>query len=404
MAWLLGMMAFAATVPRHAHAASSVGVSWWDAVTVGAQIEGGISANPARPANGVNFGALFGDRANQPQLDQITVTVARPIDETRAAYQVGFLLRGLYGADGRYFNIAGVSDHALTGRYQVVPVQAHIDLHLPWLSAHGLDVQTGILAAPMGIETLDPATRPFYTLAYTTEFSTPFEHVGTMAQWHLDDGLDVLFGVDTGNQVSFGGGDNNRAAAGYFGLGAPSLAGGRLAVVYLGRVGPEDAVRALGSSANHAQRFWNDLNLTWHATDRLILTGEFNVLHDEGLRADTVSVVSFASYSLTPTLSLNYRGEIFRDSTGLIVTGFLSDDAYMRAVRGLPADTQNAPATTYGALTLGVDWHPAVRHGVQHFRLRPEIRFDRSLNGTRPFNDLRDTGMFTFGLDAIVGF
>nr|WP_246285511.1 outer membrane beta-barrel protein [Nguyenibacter vanlangensis] len=377
---------------------------WFDAITVSGQIEGGIDANPARPADGNNFGRLIGDRATQALLDQVTITIAKTVDQTSSSYQAGFLLRGLYGADARYYNIAGISDRALTGRNQVMPAQAHLDLHLPWLTRHGLDMQAGILAAPMGVETLDPAMRSFYTLAYTTEYSTPFEHVGAMVQFHATDRWDILFGVDTGNQVSFGHGDDNDAAAGYFGLAGNGLAGGRLSLLYLSRVGPEDAVRALGPRANGAQRFWNDLDMTFKVDDRLSLTGEFNAMHDEGLRADTVSFVGFLGYRLTPTLTVNYRGEIYRDNTGQFVTGFLGDAAYMRALLGEPAATRTAPPTTYGALTLGVTWHPTLGRPFKLFEIRPEIRFDRSLNGTTPFNGLRNAGMFAFGGDALLGF
>ncbi|MBB2178077.1 outer membrane beta-barrel protein [Gluconacetobacter tumulicola] len=377
---------------------------WWSDVTLHGQIEGGINANPARPANGNNFGEFIGDHANQAQLDQITMAVARAVDQNAPTYQIGFKVKALYGADARYYEIAGITDRMMSGRYQFIPAEAHLDMHLPWLTRHGLDMQAGILGSPMGVETLDPATRPFYTLAYTTQYSTPFEHVGAMFQWHATDRFDVLFGVDTGNQVSFGRADNNAAAAGYFGLSGTGFADGRLSFIYLGRVGPENAVRALGNRASSAQRFWNDLNATYKISDRLSVTGEFNALHDEGIRADTYSFVSFLSYQVTPSLTFNYRGEIYRDNTGLVVTSFLGNDAYMRATLGKPADTQSAPPTTYGALTLGLTWHPSPGHGVSLFEIRPEIRFDRSLSGTTPFNDLRNAGMFTFGGDAVLGF
>ncbi|GBQ31939.1 outer membrane beta-barrel protein [Gluconacetobacter sacchari] len=379
-------------------------LDWWRGVTLHGQIEGGINANPARPANGDNFAEFIGDHANQAQLNQVAVTVARPVDQSAPLYQVGFMVRALYGADARYFEIAGITDRMMSGRYQFIPAQAHLDMHLPWLTHHGLDMQAGILGSPMGVEALDPTARPFYTMAYTTQYSTPFEHVGAMFQFHATDRFDVLFGVDTGNQVSFGRGDNNNAAAGYFGLAGSGFAGGRLSFTYLGRVGPEDAVRALGRRADSAQRFWNDLNATYTLSDRLSVTGELNVLHDEGLRADTYSFVSFLSYQLAPSLTFNYRGEIYRDNTGLIVTSFLADNAYMRSTLGWPADTQSAPPTTYGALTLGLTWHPSPGHGASLFEIRPEIRFDRSLSNTTPFNDLRNAGMFTFGGDAVLGF
>lgn len=378
--------------------------SWLQSVTLGAQIEGGINANPARPSNGVNFGQLIGDRANQAQLDQLALTVARAVDTTSSHYDIGFMIRGLYGADGRYFNIAGITDRMMNTRYQFIIPQAHLDVHLPWLTRHGLDMQVGILASPMGVESLDPTLRPFYTLSYTTQYSTPFEHVGAMFQWHLTDHLDALFGVDTGNQVSFGAGDNNHAAAGYFGLSASELANGKLTLTYLGRVGPEDALRSIGRTANTAQRFWNDLSGTYKISDKLSFTGELNVLHDEGLRADTYSFVSYLSYHLTPTLTLNYRGEIYRDNTGQLVTSFIADNAYMQSTLGKPTRTQSAPPTTYGALTLGATWQPTLGHHVKLFEIRPEIRFDRSLNGTTPFNNLRNAGQLTFGADAVLGF
>jgi hypothetical protein len=55
-------------------------------------------------------------------------------------------------------------------------------------------------------------------------------------------------------------------------------------------------------------------------------------------------------------------------------------------------------------MTLGLTWHPDIGHGVRVFEIRPEIRFDRSLNGTTPFNGSRNSGMFTFGGDAMIGF
>jgi len=404
---LFGLSAPAA---RAADAASPglLGLSvsdWANGITYGAQVEGGINANPGRPANGVNYGQFFGDRANQAQLDQIALTLTRAVDTASAGYDIGFLVQTIYGADGRYFNIAGLTDRLMaSSRYQFIIPQAHLDVHLPWLTHHGLDMQAGILGSPMGTENLDPSKRAFYTLSYTTEYLTPFEHVGAMFQWHVRDNIDAIFGIDTGNQVSFGRGDPNNAAAGYFGVAGSNFARGRLSFMYLGRVGPEDAVRAIGPRADGASRFWNDANATYKINDRLSVIGEVNYLHDNGLRADAYSFVTYVSYQITPSLTFNYRGEIIRDNTGLLVTSFLSDNAYMRATLGYPARTQNAPPTTYGALTLGVNWHPTLGHHVKVFQIRPEIRFDRSLNGTAPFNDLRTTGQFTFGADAIIGF
>ncbi|GAJ29452.1 outer membrane beta-barrel protein [Acidomonas methanolica] len=377
---------------------------WLQGVTLQGQIEGGIMANPARPDNGMNFGDYFADHANQVQLNQVTFTLSKAIDPGKPDYQIGFTLEAMYGSDARYYHLLGISNRMTSNRYQLIPAQAHVDVHLPWMTKNGLDIQAGILQAPMGVETLDPTTRPFYTLAYTSQYSVPFENLGAIFHWHIVPMFDFTFGVDTGNQTTFGRNDNNNAAAGYVGFNINGLAGGKLNIVELSRIGPEDAVRSIGRRANTAQRYWNDLIATYTVNDRLSVTGEVNFLHDVGLRAETYSFVSFLAYKLSPTLTFNYRGEIYRDNSGLFVDTFLTNQAYMNAILDIYAPTETAPPTTYGEMTLGVTWHPDLGGGVRVFELRPEIRFDRSLNGTSPFNDRRNTGMFTFGGDAVFGF
>lgn len=377
---------------------------WLQDIALTGLIEGGITANLARPDNGINFGNFLGDHANQAQLNQISLTLTKPIDPSKSTYQVGFTLQGLYGSDARYYHLLGISNRAIGQRYQILPAQAHVDVHAPILTEGGIDMQVGILQAPMGVEVLDPTARPFYTLAYTSQYSVPFEHLGAMFHWHINKMIDLNFGVDTGNQTTFGSNDNNKAAAGYFGFNLNGLAQGKLNVVELSRVGPENAVNTLGPAANTAQRWWNDIAAYYTVDSKLSLIGEFNFLHDDGLRAETWSVVTFAGYKISSSLTFNYRGEIYRDNSGLFVVSFLDNQGYMNAFKGGYAPAETAAPTTYGALTLGLTYRPDLGHGIRVFALRPEIRFDRSLSGTSPFNDNRNSGMFTFGGDAMMGF
>ncbi|MBS0965363.1 outer membrane beta-barrel protein [Acetobacter okinawensis] len=406
--------------PFSAFSSSSSDLSHWlSDVTLIGQIEGGIMANPARPNPGYNFGDFLADHANQVQLNQAEFTLSKAIDTSKNTYQVGFTLEGLYGSDARYYHLVGISDQEWKSRYQLIPAQAHIDVHLPWLTSGGLDMQAGILQAPMGVEGLDPASRAFYTLAYTSEYSVPFQHVGAMFNWHVTPILDVTFGIDTGNQTTFGASDNNSRPAGYFGFNLNNLAGGKLRIVELSRVGPENSWRALGDhyEADHAQRFWNDINATYQVNDKLTLTAEFNYLHDEGIRGigargqfagtDAESFVSFLSYKINKDFTFNYRGEIYRDNTNSMVATFRANNSYMNAIAGRPYDTvpgASGHGTTYGDLSLNVVYRPDLGHHVRIFQLRPEIRFDRALNSTTPFNGGNNNGMFTFGGDAVIGF
>ncbi|MFT8718656.1 outer membrane beta-barrel protein [Acetobacter sp.] len=377
---------------------------WWRGITLAGRIDGGIMANPARPDNGINFGDFIGDHANQAQLNQFALTLSRAIDTTKDDYSFGFTLEASYGSDSRYYHLLGISDRALNARYQIIPAQAHVDAHLPWFTKLGIDMHAGILQAPMGPEAFDPTARPFYTFSYTGQYSVPFEHVGMMATIHVTPMIDVLTGIDTGNQTTFGHNDNNDAPAGYAGVALNNLAGGKLTITELSRFGPEDARFALGGAANHDMRFWNDLMAVYQVTPTVKVTGEFNYLHDDGLRADTYSFVSYLSWDFAKNLTFNYRGEIYRDNTGLMVVNFLSDQGYMNGIAGRNAPTESAPPTTYGDMSLGVTYRTPLSKDLGFFAIRPEVRFDRSLNGTSPFNDGRNTGMFTFGGDAMIGF
>src|SRR5690348_6480104 len=53
---------------------------WIDGIHLSAQLQAGIIGNPSRPADGLNFGQLFTDHANQVQLNQLLLTANKPLD------------------------------------------------------------------------------------------------------------------------------------------------------------------------------------------------------------------------------------------------------------------------------------------------------------------------------------
>lgn len=380
--------------------------NWFSDIDLGLQIEGGAMGNSGHPKNGMNFGQLLPSRSDSGTLNQVSLTITKPVDPIGGGYGLGANIQMLYGSDSQSYIITGISDRWMSGsRYQLTPIQANVALHMPWLTKGGLDAQFGILPSPMGVEVLNPAARAFYTMSYTAQFSNPFEHVGFYGQWHIGDHYAALFGVDAGNQKSFGRGNNNGQPAGYIGFNASQIAGGALSVTYLLRVGPEDPRRLLGNARAHeAQRFWNDINATWQINPKWTLTAEATQVHDEGLKADTWSGVVWGGYSATSTLTFNARAEVYRDTTGLIVTQYPGDGSYAQTLLGKPALVYNAAPTTYGDLSFNAVWRPHVGHHVKLLQIRPEIRFDRSLNGSRPFADFRHSSRILIGGDATIGF
>ena len=53
---------------------------------------------------------------------------------------------------------------------------------------------------------------------------------------------------------------------------------------------------------------------------------------------------------------------------------------------------------------VGVTINPPKPALITDLMIRPELRYDRSLNGTHPFNDSSDQDMFTAAVDFVVTF
>ena len=89
------------------------------------------------------------------------------------------------------------------------------------------------------------------------------------------------------------------------------------------------------------------------------------------------------------------------------MVSFADNHDPMRALEGQPTidpRTVGGGKTTYGAITAGVNIKPPMPKPLAGLTIRPEIRYDRSLNDTRPFNDSSDRDQFTAGIDFIVTF
>lgn len=377
--------------------------SWWSTITHTEQLEGGIAVNPDNPGDHKNFGQLFTDISNQPVFNQLLITVTRPTDPNAKGYDVGFDLQGLFGSDARYDPTLGIFDSTLKGRYQFVMTNANLLVHTPWLTPGGIDFKLGLYPGAMGYETTDPSTRPFYTLSYVSNFLLPFENVGALATWHVNPTLDVWAGIDTGNEVTFGPKDNNSEPAGYFGIGLNNLLDNKLTVLGMTRFGPEDSLRVF-PNANSLMRSWNDVTVTYKATDKLTFVGEANYIHDDALGA-AYGFDGYLSYQFNSQVTFNLRGEVLRDTTGLWITGFETNTGFTSAIAGYSDVFVNAPPTTYGDITAGVTYKPDVLNTkLYRVSIRPEIRYDTSLNGTQPFDMLSKSNQFLFSTDVIVAF
>jgi hypothetical protein len=381
--------------------------SWASGIKLGLQIDGGITFNPAAPKT--NNGQLFTDKPNTVLLNQILATVGRELDKDATDWDFGFKVQGMYGSDARYTHYLGIFNNVTENRNQFDIVEGSVSIHAPVITAGGLDLKLGLFPTPLGFETIDPSTNPFYSHSYIFNFGLPFKQTGAYGILHVTPELNIWAGLDTGVNTTLPvSGDNNSAVAGMFGFGL-TLMGGNLTVLALSHIGPENAnqrpSQPLGiPNANSEYRFLNDIVVTYKHNDKLTFTTELNYIKDDFWRSEAYGLAQYATYALSETLALNGRAEVYRDNKPFFVGVFPGTKDYVNAQYGRPNTSFTLPRTTYGEITLGVTWKPDLPKPVAGLLVRPEIRVDSSLNGTRPYNDGKDGMALTMATDFILQF
>ncbi len=405
------------TAPTPAAAAPPPGL-WIDGIHLSAQIDAGITGNFAGPKQ--NFGQLFNDKPNTVLLNQILLTANKPLDPKAMDFDWGFKLQAMYGSDARYTHFLGELDRVNPyDRDQLDIVEANVLLHLPVMFSGGVDVKAGQYPTPIGFETIDPSTNPFYSHSYIFSFGLPFKHTGVLTTSHVSSLLDVYLGLDTGSNTTFGPlGDDNSAIAFLGGVNL-TLMDGNLTVLALTHIGPESASRALspaGYNADGYYRYFNDIVVTYKATPKLTLTTELNWIRDDfgatGLTtgrpsaANGLGVAQYASYTYSDTIILNGRAELYRDDNNFFVAGFGANNGFDQFQKGFATPVTAAlHATTYGEITLGVTYKPAnMPPVISGLLIRPEVRYDRDLGNDKAFNSNKDNGSFTIASDAVLTF
>ena len=367
--------------------------------TISGWIDGGITFNPDTPRDNQNFGRLFDDRANEPLLNQAVINFERVLAAQPGEFDWGFKAQFMFGSDARYIHSLGLLDSVMkTSLYQPDIVEAYVSLHLSLLTERGVDVKLGKWVTLEGAETIDPRTNVFYSHTYIFNFGIPFNHTGALFTVHTTNWLDLMAGVTRGVNTSVE--DNNDSPAFDGGVGL-NLNEGKLVVSASTHIGPETP------NNNSALRYLNDITVTWKIRDKLTSITDMNYARDDLANADGFGVAQYFTYAITDKVTAKIRGEIWRDDKGFFVAQFADPHDPVRALDGeatIDPRTIGGGRTTYGALTVGLDIKPAVPKPLTGLTIRPELRVDHSLNGTRSFNDSKDQTLFTAAVDAIITF
>ncbi len=402
-----------------AHAEDAAPAKWSDTIKIGAQIEAGIMGNPAGPKDNLNYGNLYTDRANEPVLNQALLSIGRPVDPKATDYDFGFKVQGLWGTDARYTHFGRLFDKTTRSRYQYDITEASVSAFLPVLTEGGVNVQAGLWPTLLGFETIDSSTNPFYSHSYIYNYGLPVKHAGVNAILHATDVLDVYAGVTAGNQT-IPGADNNSAAAVLAGLKLTML-GGNLSILGLTHYGPENASRYVkanftgGLATNSYNRAFNDLIITYKASDALTFTTELNYAREDlgaqqGKRivnAEAYGIAQYAAYTLTDTITLNARAEVFADTRSFFVATFPTAQGPVQALQGYTPAVAAVAGTgrnTYGAVTIGATYKPTLPGYADGFTMliRPELRVDNVMNGNARYNAGKDRNAVTLSTDLVL--
>ena len=362
-------------------------------------IDSGITFNPDTPRDNQNFGRLFDDRANEALLNQVVINFERSLVPQPGQFDWGFKLQFMYGSDARFIHSLGLFDRTANETLQPDVVEGYLNVHFPVMTEGGLDLKLGKFVTLEGAEVIDPRTNFFYSHSYIFNFGIPFNHTGALTTFHASKLLDLYAGITRGVNASLD--DNNDSPAFHGGVGL-NLLEGKLTALGATHIGPETV------NDNRHNRYLNDLTITAKPTKNLTSITDLNYIHDEAADATGYGVAQYFIYTINDVFSIGVRGEIWRDEDGFYVASFAENDDAADALRGgavtLDPRTVGGGKTTYGAVTLGLNIKPPVPKPVASLVIRPELRFDRALNGTRPFNDSSDRNQFTAGIDVIITF
>jgi hypothetical protein len=141
---------------------------------------------------------------------------------------------------------------------------------------------------------------------------------------------------------------------------------------------------------------------------------ELNYTHDDistlPRGATAYGATEYITYALNKHVTLNARGEVFRDADGFFIVNYSGNLDAVALARGYACSCIFQPPTTSSEITLGLTYKPDVPKPMALLQIRPEIRYDRALGGNTPYDVNPSTGLgrrkdqFLFGGDVVIGF
>jgi hypothetical protein len=396
-------------------------------LTFGGWINGSITYNAHSPGNSFNGPVTFGDRSNEPQMNQFYAYLQKSVATEGDAWDLGGRVDFLFGTDAIFTQAYGVTAFDVSdGRplernhwdlnllrstnrfYDIALPQAYLEAFIP--VGNGLNLKAGHFYTPIGYEVVTAPDNFFFTKPYTFQYGEPFTHTGFMGNYTVNQNWAVMAGAVTGSATGGWDGGWDRQLGSWSALfGATWTSDDKNTSANLsGTYGPTSehstnpwALYSLVIKHNIAEHLHAVLQHD-HGFANGVITFPDGTPHPED-DAQWYGVNAYLLYDVSDNLGVGIRAEWFRDDSGFRV------GSPGRCTAGIN-DNENfacgfAPtiaAADYYAVTFGVNWKP-----LKWVTVRPNIRYDKADGDTaayKPFDDNTRTGQFLLSTDVVISF
>lgn len=364
-----------------------------------AWLEQGFTWNPDSPPDRFNTGVGFNDRANEYQMNQLYVTLAKPVCTENCQWDIGGQVDLLYGTDYYFTTALGLETHnngtqrwnrdvgpranGTAPMYGLAMPQAFVDVYAPW--GYGARFRLGHFYTIIGYETVPAVNNFFYSHSYSKLYGEPFTNTGFLSSYNVLPSTAILAGVvrgwDTWEDIN-----NEQGFLGGITWNSPDRFASFAYAVYAG-----DEQNELQSQVQNVP----DSTLVMFSAILTLRPSEcftYVLQYDRGFQenaagpqfqddADWYSVVQYFLRDINRSWAWGCRFEWFRDEEGTRIE-------------------TNGNRGDFFECTLGLNWKPNA-----HLLVRPELRIDWSQSkGPLPYDGQSDSNQLLMATDVIYRF
>ncbi|PIQ85525.1 MAG: hypothetical protein COV74_08525 [Candidatus Omnitrophica bacterium CG11_big_fil_rev_8_21_14_0_20_45_26] len=239
----------------------------------------------------------------------------KPVSESSRA---GFRTDWQFGRTARILNSAMVSGTGAEADDNLYIQQAYIEYLAPL--GNGLDIKVGRFSTIVGAEVIESAENFNSSRGYLFNLAQPFTHNGILAEYSLNDMVDLKIGFANGWDTTV---DNNRGKTGLYNITLHPTDSIDISNSLLW--GPEQTRTVGGLNTDSNIRGLYDLVVSYSASDALNLIGNFDWGWEENNTGGVVGngasqwigVMGGAQYAVNDWLTVAGRLEWFSDNDGV---------------------------------------------------------------------------------------